>query len=255
MISSWSPSRLSKWETCARQAKYEIVDKLCPACFEGTVAGPWGEPQVCSACREVVQDSPAMVRGTGLHKLCEDYITHGGEIHEDLANVSRLLKKFRKLHQKGKLTIEQDLVFQLGWEPSGKFTKGAWLRTKLDVLVLDGKKAKVVDWKSGGLDKRTGEVRDDPKYMDQLQVYCTAVLSTHPEVEEVEATLVFIDAPPEKNEISAGGLVSRKMLPLLQKKWSQRAAGMLGDTLFAPRPSYSCRWCPFSKTRGGPCSF
>ena len=255
MITSWSPSRLSKWEDCALRARYDVVEHLCPACFKGRLEGPWGMPQVCNACGVIEQVPPAIARGTSLHTLCEQFLKNGGDLHEDLANVAKILKKFRKLFQRGLLTIEQDLVFQPGWEVAGKFQKGAWLRTKLDVLIIDGKKARVVDWKSGGIDKKTGEIREDAKYADHLQIYCTAVLTATPEVEEVEATLVFIDAPAGKNEVSQGGLVSRKMLPLLQKKWSQRAAGMLGDTLFAPRPSYSCRWCPFSKTRGGPCSF
>lgn len=255
MITSWSPSRLSSWEECARKAKYQIVDRLCTACFIGKMEGPWGQPQVCNQCHETEQVPPAISRGTRLHAACEQYIIHGGELPNDLKNVEKMLKKFRKLYKKGSLTIETDLVFQMGWEPCTKFQKGAWLRTKLDVLIVTGKKAKVVDWKSGGIDNKTGEIRPNDKYTDQLQIYCAAVLSSYPELEEVESSLVFLDAPAEKNEIVQGGVAMRKTLPLLQKKWSQRAAGMLGDTIFAPRPGFMCRFCPYSKTRSGPCSF
>jgi hypothetical protein len=255
MITSWSPSRLSNWEECARRAKFQIVEKLCTACFIGKVEGPWGMPQVCNQCRKVEQTPAAIARGTSLHTLCEQYIINGGALHEDLVNVTKFLKRFRTLYKQGKLLIESDMVFNLGWEPAGKFQKGAWLRTKLDVLIINGKKAKVVDWKSGGLDKKTGEIRPNDKYPDQLQIYCTAVLTTYPEIEEVESSLIFIDAPEGKNEVVQGGRMTRAQLPSFQKKWSQRAAGMLGDTIFAAKPSFMCRFCAYSKTRSGPCSF
>lgn len=255
MITSWSPSRLAKWEDCALRAKYEIVDKLCPTCFKGALQGPWGLPQVCNACGAVEKIPAAIARGTALHTACEQFIMHGGKVDPELKNVATLLRKYRKAYQGGTLQIEADMVFGPGWQPVSKFTKGAWLRTKLDVLIINGTKAEVTDWKSGGIDKTTGEIKSDPHYPEQVQIYATAVLSAHPLVEEVKTALDFIDAPAKRNRVTQGGVVKRADLPGLQKKWSQRAAGMLGDTIFAPRPSFACRWCPFSKTKKGPCSF
>lgn len=255
MIRSWSPSRLSNWEECSRRAKYQIVDKLCPACFLGRLAGPWGMPATCNQCGKQDITPAAIARGVTLHTLCETFITRGGVVPVELTNVAKTLKRFRTLYKRGALTIEADLVFMSGWELTSKFHKDAWLRTKLDVLVINGKKAKVVDWKSGGIDKRTGLIRENEKYADQLQIYSAAVLVAYPEIEQVESSLIFIDAPEGANEVVQGGLMTKSALPGFKKKWSQRSAGMLADQIFAARPGFHCRFCAFSKTKGGPCSF
>lgn len=256
MITSWSPSRLAKWEECARRAQYEIVQKLCPACFKGKLGGAWGEPQTCGGCGKVEAIPDAIARGTALHAEAERFIRFGGKAHKDLKAVEKLLKLIRKDFRKGLTTIEEDLVFQPGWEPCGKFTKGAWLRTKLDVLTIDEDgNAEVIDWKSGGIDKRTGEVRPNPAYDAQLSIYATAVLTAYPKVRQVACVLAFIDGPPGRNEVVSGGLATRRDLPALQKKWGAKASVMLGDTIFAPNPSFSCRYCAFSANKGGPCAF
>lgn len=258
MITSWSPSRLSKWEECPRRAQYEIVQKLCPACFNGRLEGPWGLPQVCGTCGVVEKISDALARGTSLHTLCEEYIKGDGKAPAELKGVEKHLKRLRKTHRSGHTTIEHDLVFKADWVPAGKFEKGAWLRTKLDVLTVKNGVAEVIDWKSGGIDKKTKQIKDNPVYADQLSVYATAVLSGMPEVDTVECFLVFLDAPADKNVVSVGGTARRDDLPGLQKKWAGRARGMLSDTLFAPRPGFGCRWCPFGRAKGGPnspCSF
>jgi len=258
VITSWSPSRLSKWEECPRRAQYEVVQKLCPSCFKGALAGPWGQAQVCDTCGVVEVVGEALSRGTMLHGLCEEYVTGDGKLPPQMKNVATQLKGLRRTYREGLTTIEEDLVFRVDWAPTGKSEKGAWLRARLDVLTVRAGHAQVIDWKSGGIDKRTGQVKDNPAYRDQLEIYACAVLSAKPAVEEVEAFLVFIDAPAGKNVVTVGGTARRADLPALQKKWAGRARGMLSDTLFAPRPGFSCRWCPFGRAKGGPnspCNF
>lgn len=255
MITSWSPSRLSLWEECPRRAKHQIVEKLCAGCFKGKMAGPWGEAQVCDKCGRVEETPAPIARGTALHTACENFLRHGGKIPAELKGVAPLLKLLRKDYRKGYTTIEEDMVFDANWQAVSKFTKGAWLRTKLDVLTCEDEMAEVVDWKSGGIDKRTGEIRAEKKYDDQLSIYATAVLTAYPKVKKVACVLAFIDGPPGRNEVVSGGLAERKDLVKLQAKWTGRAKVMLSDTIFAPRPTMACRWCPYSKSRGGPCSF
>ena len=260
MITSWSPSRLSLWEDCARRAQYQIVQKLCASCFAGKMGGTWGEPQVCDSCGHTEETPAAIARGTMLHAEAEKYLRHGGEAHKELAGVLPLLKILRKDFRKGLTTIEDDLCFDRDWNVVDKFTKGAWLRTKLDVLTIDddNESAEVIDWKSGGIDKRTGEIRSEEKYDDPLSIYATAVLTAYPKVKRVACILAFIDGPPGRNEVVSVGLAERKDLPRLQAKWAGRARGMLSDTIFAPSPSFGCKFCPYGRTKGGkgsPCSF
>jgi hypothetical protein len=245
---------LTKWEECPRRAQYDIIQKLCPACFKGTLVGAWQQPQICDTCAEEQVTPEAIARGTRLHTLCEQYITGTANVPPELKYVAPTLKALRVDHRKGLTKIEVPLVFNDKWEPVSKFTKDAWLRTTLDVLSIEGEVAEVIDWKSGGIDKKTKEVKAQDKYTDQLSIYATAVLSAYPAVEIVTCLLLFIDAP-KNNTVSVGGTASRKDLPRLQKKWAGRARGILSDTLFVPRPTYSCKLCPFTKAKGGPCVY
>jgi hypothetical protein len=131
------------------------------------------------------------------------------------------------------------------WERVEWFAHDAWLRCKLDLVHMrDARAWDVVDWK-------TGRVNEDGKYNDQLTLYCVAVLSAYPTPESVAASLIFVDA----GLAVCGEIVKRKDLKKQQKAWAKRVKPMLLDTTFAPNPSNACRWCPYSKSKGGPCKF
>jgi hypothetical protein len=89
-----------------------------------------------------------------------------------------------------------------------------------------------------------------------LEIYGIAVLSAMPEVAEAKSSLVFLDARPPHNPMVEGPKVTRKSLPVLQKKWEARVQPMLNDEVFAPRPGEPhCGWCDYSKAKGGPCKY
>jgi hypothetical protein len=46
------------------------------------------------------------------------------------------------------------------------------------------------------------------------------------------------------------------MVTALKKKWEGRIKALFADDTFAPRPSdFACRFCDYSKEKGGPCEF
>lgn len=224
-IYSWSPSRLGAYENCPASAKYKYIEKL-------------PEPP-----------SPTLDRGIEIHKGAEDYVTHRTrKLHEDLQNpkVKKLLGVLRKDYKLKKVRVELELAFTREWKPCHWLAKDVYVRFKLDVLHLrPGKSALVIDWK-------TGKFKPDGEYDQQLSAYAVGALSSGL-VESVTAQLVFTDCG-EVVERPAGTL-TLKDLPKAQKLWDKKAKAMLSDTRFAPRPGNSCRWCPFSTNRGGPCKF
>jgi hypothetical protein len=258
-FTSWSPSRLAKWEECPQRAKWESLDLLCPKCFKGEMKGPWKMPQSCTTCGHVGVVAEALARGDSLHKQAEEAIKTGGKLPPGLVNVAKRIKQYRKAYLKGDVMIEESIVLDQNWNPVSKFTKGAWLRTAIDVLLFSGPDtnltAEVADWKSGNIDKRSKTVKDDPKHRDQLSVYSTVVLAAYEKVKRVASRLIFLDAPEGTNERDGGGLVERKDLDKMKKRWADKARGLLTDEVFVPRPSTKCSWCPYSKSKGGPCVF
>lgn len=224
-ITSWSPSKLGTYENCPASAKYKYIDKL-------------PEPP-----------SPTLDRGTEIHKGAEDYITgRTKKLHADLQNprIKKLVNLFKKEYKLKKVRVELELAFTKDWKACHWLAKDVYVRFKLDVLhLLKGGSANVVDWK-------TGKFKPDGEYDNQLSAYAVAALSSGL-VQTATAQLAFTDAG-EIVEREAGTLTLAD-LPKAQKMWDKKAKALLSDTKFAPRPGNSCRWCPFSTNRGGPCQF
>ena len=257
-LTSWSPSRFERYTQCPLLAKLSFIDKLCPLCFKGRLHGGFDTPEVCDTCGKTIEQANALTRGSEIGKNLELYVK-GKEkkLHKEIRHkeVIELAETLRAEAKKGTVKVEEQIVLDVGWKPCSPFDKTkAWLRTKLDVLRLT-KSAEVIDWKTGGIDKRNGSVRAEAKYDDQLEIYAVATLAAFPALKEVKTALVFVDCGPRFDPKVTRESVPRKALAKLQKKWVTRVVKMLSDDIFAPRPSEKCRWCNFSQGKGGPCQY
>jgi len=264
-IVTWTPSRWASWQECPYRTKLQDLDKLCPVCFKGTVSGGFnGEPVVCSKCVLAQPSRPPLDRGNRLDdaltlhlsgpKTIEQASMHEAAFYE--ATQHPVILKLVKSLRKSKGVIPQaSVVLNDKWEPVSMYTKGAWARMKLDVLKIVGRKAHVIDWKSGGIDKRTKEVRAQDKYDDQMFAYQLAALSAFPPVQEVTATLAFLDAGKQHDPLVVRAPMHRRDLDANRRKWELKIEGMMSDESFVPRPGYYCGWCSFSKPKGGPCKY
>jgi hypothetical protein len=253
VIKSWSPSRLEKYGACPSRAKYEFVDKLCPLCFNGKLTG-W-DPQTCDHCARSPEIPEPIARGNRMHEDLEMYVTgRRGQLPKDLQGAKPLANALRSAYKDTKVKVEMDFVLGSNWEVISKFSKDAWIRAKIDILhLVSPTEVVVIDWKSGGVDRDSGAPKNPGKYADQLSVYSTVVLSALPAIEKVTTKLLFLDATVDQ-EIPGEPLL-RKNLKKSQDAWTKRVKAMLTDKVFAPRPGYACRYCPFTKNVGGPCRF
>lgn len=213
MITAWSYSRLSSWEACPAKAKYKFLDKL-------------PEP-----------DSPAAARGGAIHTLAEKYIK--GEITElppELVQVEEYLEGLKGGD------AELQLAFTKDWEPCSWFGPQVYCRVVFDVVKRDGAKGTVVDHK-------TGKQRQE-EHTDQLRLYALTAFLQWPELDEIEAQILYIDHG-ERLRMT----FHRASIDELKTYWDNRAGKMMADTIFSPKPNPGCRWCAFSKSKGGPCIF
>lgn len=267
-VVGWSPSRLGKYSECPAKVKYEDILKLCPLCKKGKISGGFdGEPVKCDTCYEPQPTREALERGTRLdaalsNELSKANAVAGSKLAEGEENsldeatrhpeVAALVKKLKRA--KG-VTQQESIVLDSKWNRVSQFTKGAWGRLKLDVLHLTGKIAKIYDWKSGNIDKRTGLIRERSEYADSMLAYQIATLSAYPKMQSAEATMVFIDAPPKlPGPFKSLPVLTRKELPEAQKKWEKKVEKLMSDAIFAPRPGFYCTWCSYANSKGGPCT-
>ena len=223
-LTAWSYSRLQVYRKCPAQAKYKFIDKL-------------PEP-----------GSPAMDRGTAIHKLAEQYIK--GEIKVLPKELKLFASEFKAVYEtKSEKLAEQDWAFTSAWKPTDwKDWAGAWVRVKVDLIErFTPATARMTDWKTG----RQG-LQDEPGtgVYEQLKLYATAGFKMWPELQEVECVGSYLDHGVEKKET-----YTRKDLPKLVKYWDAESRGLMRETAFKPTPSHACTWCAYGKSKGGPCSF
>ena len=217
-ITAWSFSRWKTYEKCPRLAKYKFVDKL-------------KEP-----------GSPAMDRGTEIHTYAEEALSKGVEVHETLSAFAPQIDALRTYAAPDVLRVECHSAYTVEWKPTDWFSANVYVRIKSDVMAYyDPTKTVVnVDWKTG---KTRGQV-------EQLELYAIDGLLSFPEARKVDARFWYVDLAEEER---VG--MDRTDLDKLIKKWDRRVIKMRNDEKFDPNPGNACRWCHFSKKKGGPCEY
>jgi hypothetical protein len=235
-IKAWSFSRYNDYKRCPWKAKLKHIDRL-------------KEPA-----------SPAMERGSEIHKIAEDYLTRTGRslVPKELTYFANLFRDLRKRQKKVStfMVVEESWAFKKDWsQTTWDDWNNCWLRIKVDTAWLEDDTTMIVnDWKTGKY--RPGMI---DSYLEQLELYALAALLLHEHVEKVKPTLSYLD-----EGITYPGLngtfqeYTRKDIKKLKKTWEKRVEPMLSDTIFAPKPNDWCRWCYFSSTNkdgDGQCKF
>lgn len=215
LITSWSYSRFSVYDKCPAKAKYKFIDKL-------------PEPP-----------APAMERGNVIHKLAEEYTK--GNIKKLPTELKLFKDEFAEL-KKSKPMVEESWAFTKTWAKTvWNDWAGCVLRIKVDAACIDGTDLHIIDHKTGK--KREG-------YEEQLSLYAVGGGLMFPRIKRIFTHLWFLDSGDTvEKEYDA------KNVPNLQADWDKKVKPMMSDTRFSPKPSHECRWCPYSKSKGGPCKF
>lgn len=225
-LTAWSYSRLSTYEKCALQAKYKYIDKL-------------PEPP-----------SDALERGSQIHDQLAQYLR--GDLPRDnpftpsvipgWTYFGTLLNQLRDLQP----MVEQQWGYNRAWEPTGWFGKDTWFRSVLDAaLVYADDTGDVVDFKSG-----------KPYSVDtakQAELYAISMIRRYAELTHATVRFWYVDTAQKGAE--AVYRFSREQAEAAVPRWEKKAERMLSDEIMAPRPGEHCKWCPFAKSKGGPCKY
>ncbi len=221
-LTAWSFSRWSQYERCPLQTKLAHIERL---------------PQP--------EKGPAAQRGIDTHKTAELFV--GGEIDELPEVLETFEEEFIELvdltnDDDVKVLAEQQLAFNVDWDPTGWFDSDTWVRMITDCTVVHTEEqfARVIDYKTG---------KKYPEHELQLGLFGLGVLRSE-DVGEVQVELWYLDQGEE--EVAH---YTEDDIPRLQTEWEKRSKRMMTDTRFDPNPGHYCRWCPWSKEKGGPCKY
>ncbi len=231
-ITAWSFTRYSDYRQCPLKAKLKHIDKIA-------------EP-----------GSPAMERGGVIHDEAAAYIKGAiARMPKSLVNFKNLFLTLRTVFRKAPayMYVEDTWAFRRDWSKTvWNDWDGCWLRVKLDCAKLSdyGHKMTIYDWKTGKFRVEESELT----YTEQLELYALAGFKLFPDVDEITASLVYLDAVHDFNLKFTSGQLDK-----LRAKWEQRVRPMMNDKRFAPRPNNKCVWCHYRKNNkqngGGQCKY
>ena len=212
---AWGFSKLDVFETCKAKFFFQFIKKL-----------PSG-------------GSPAMERGSKMHENIEGYLN--GWVTELMDDVVAWKDALDALKAKD-FKAEQALGFDKEWNKLPDwFHKSTWLRVKMDASYTEGTKGTAIDFKSGKYRVPSTE---------QVELYAVGLHAANPSLEEVSAEFWFLDT----GETYERTYTADELLKL-RKKYEKRTEPIYMTVQWDPQPSNECRWCPYSKTKGGACKY
>jgi CRISPR/Cas system-associated exonuclease Cas4 (RecB family) len=159
-LPAWSYSSIKTFEQCPRKYYHLKVVK------------------------DVVEDKSVTTYGSELHTACEEYVRDGKPLPGQFSFVKSALDNLK--NRPGKILCEYKMGLTEDLQPCDFFAPNVWWRGVIDLLILDGEIARIVDYKTS---KNT-------KYADtgQLELMALAVFKHFPDIRKVKAGLLFVVA-------------------------------------------------------------
>lgn len=212
---AWSHSKLRDFETCKAQFKRRHLEKL-------------PEPK-----------SDALEWGSEVHEAIEAWLNNWKkDVHEGFEPMLAELTKLKKLRP----MTETMWAHRKDWHPlADAFDRAAWARGKLDAILVGDGEVHVFDWKTG---------RPKEASQDQVRFYAALALMRYPEAAKVTTELWYVE-----HDKIVPGTVERSDLAGIKKEFTRRATRIYNESRWPEEPGMHCRWCPFRRSAGGPCSF
>jgi len=183
--------------------------------------------------KEVVDTGgEASKHGERIHKFLEDRLKKESDLPEEVAKYEAMCATIERHIGDGQIMLEQELTLTNKLKPTSWFAEDAWLRSKLDVLIIKSDAAVVIDWKTG---KRR------PDYF-QLELFAAQVFLRYPEINKVTSGFVWLpDSRMDSKVYNRSDLV--KLLEVLLTK-VRRVEQSLKADVWPAKPSGLCKYCP-----------
>lgn len=214
----WSYSGLKDYVNCPRQY-YEV--KIAKTFFK--------------------KPTEQMLYGTAVHSALEDYVSKGKPLEKNYERYRPLLDALLEIE--GERYPEYRMALNADRQPCSFGAKDYWVRGIVDLAIVDGDTAHIVDYKTGSA-----------KYPDvkQLKLMSLMTYAHFPEVTKIKAGLVFVAHNvfiDEEYDRDQSEDMWKEFLPDLERlKLSHE------HNKWPENPTPLCGWCPvntcqFNKVR------
>ena len=176
------------------------------------------------------QATPQMLYGTEVHKACEDYVAEGKPLAKNYQMFKPVLDALLEI--KGTRYPEQKMALDKDGN-AAEYGKGYWVRGIVDLMIIDGDTAFIVDYKTGS------NKYPEPK---QLKLMALMAFARHPELMKIKAGLLFIVHNSFMTEE-----YTRDDIPQLWDAFKtdlKRMEVSYESDVWNMNPTQLCGWCP-----------
>lgn len=174
----------------------------------------------------------ASKHGERIHSFLEMRLKENTALPQEAAHYETLCKSVEKLAVNGELHIEKEMVLTENLTLTGWWDADAWLRSKLDILVIKGNDAVVMDWKTG---------KRKPDFF-QMQMFAVQVFKHFPEVVRVKTSLVWLKDMKIDSEVYNRMDANALWADIMKR--IQRIHDSVEYDKWPAKPSGLCRYCP-----------
>lgn len=215
---AFSYSRYMTFKKCPLKYKFSYIDGLRP---------PFTE-------------SPAMARGTEIHQSIEDFLN--GESEELHPDIHEFYGQYFNSIREDDVFPELPFSYNWEWNVCDFDSPDCMVRGFFDTIHLYNG-VNVLEYKTGKI---------YPEHVYQRTLYGIAARLAFPEGGPVSVTTMYLDQRKNK-----GGVVFDNMVEEAMPAWKnnfQRIIDTAPEDMVA-NPHFGCKWCEFSRKKGGPCQF
>jgi hypothetical protein len=171
--------------------------------------------------------------GTAVHEAAENYVCHDKTLDPKYGFLKPTLDALKSLP--GEKHCEYEMGLTKDFTPCGFKDPNVWFRGIADLLIIDGNKAHLIDYKTS----------KSSQYADRKQLELLALLTFKhfPQIESIKAGLVFVVAESlvkaaYTHDVQEGAWA--KWLPEIQRLEKAIETGV-----WNPVPNFTCRkFCP-----------
>ena len=175
--------------------------------------------------------SEKMIYGTEVHKALEDYVKDGVELAKNYQRFKDAVDELIKIP--GVKYAEYEMALTRDKTPCAFDSDNRWVRGIVDLLIVDGDTAFIVDYKTGS------NKYPDPK---QLRLMSLMTFAHFPDVVKIKAGLLFL----MHNSFITEEYHRKDIINSWEKFTQplQRLDLSYINNSWVPNPSPLCRYCP-----------
>jgi CRISPR/Cas system-associated exonuclease Cas4 (RecB family) len=172
-----------------------------------------------------------MLYGTEVHKALEEYVSQGTPLPLNYQRFKSVADSLMQIP--GHRFVEMQLALDKNKIPCEFNSDEKWVRGIADLVIIDGKTAYLLDYKTGS-----------DRYADtkQLDILSLLLFAHFPEIEKIRAGLLFL----LRNKMVSEEY-SRQDIPRLWEKLNndlKRIDYSYEKNHWHPNPGPLCRYCP-----------